>query len=83
MLKIRLLLFHQFGAALQKQSRRSRVDDVMSGKKAEELGQEIQSLLEQYRLETDPDKRLLLFERRYLLRKNWLRLTVAKDPPAN
>jgi len=47
---------------------------------AEKLEQEIQSLLEQHRLETDPDKKRILFERRYLLRKNWLRMTKPKDP---
>jgi hypothetical protein len=48
---------------------------------AEKLEKEIQSLLEQHRLETDPDNKRMLFERRYELRKKWLRMTATKDPP--
>ena len=48
---------------------------------AEKLEQEIQLLLDQYRLETDLKKKRLLFERRTQLRKKWLRMTIAKDPP--
>ena len=48
---------------------------------AEKLEKQIQSLLEQYRLETDFDKRRLLFEQRLRLRKKWLRITAAKDSP--
>jgi glutamate synthase domain-containing protein 3 len=37
----------------------------------ETLEQQIQSLLAQYRAETDPEKKKEIFKRRYYLRKKW------------
>jgi hypothetical protein len=45
----------------------------------EKLEQEIQALLVQYRSETDPEKKRVLFERRYLLRKKWHRMPLPKE----
>jgi hypothetical protein len=45
----------------------------------ERLEQEIQSLLEQWRAETDPEKKYLIAVRRYYLRREWHKIA----PPWN
>ena len=62
----------------------------------EKLEHEMQSLLEQYRAEKDPEKKVRLFAQRYMLRRQWRKIAppwnvvgqewdanfkYAKDPP--